>query len=153
MHQQRDLANDFKVSQQLIPAVRTGDASATGLDRKGYNSAGLLVSLGNSGDTLSGSVYLTVKIEDSPDNSTWSAVETTDVVIPANAPTGLAAPDANGIVYTCDAPTEDSLDLFVAYTGEQRYIRATLDFTGTHTNGIPCSVSGVLGQPQFGPAG
>lgn len=152
MHK-RDIVNDTLVSQKLIPAVRTADASSTGLDRQGYQNAALVVSLGNSADTLSGSVYLTVKIEDSDDNSAWAACEAADLVIPENAPAGVAAPVADGLIYTCDAPTEDSLDILVGYVGSKRYVRATLDFTGTHTTGIPVAVHGILSMPQFAPAG
>lgn len=152
MHK-RDIVNDTLIAQKLIPAVRTADASSTGLDRQGYASAALVVSLGNSADTLSGTVYVEVKIEDSPDNSVWTACAAAALVIPENAPTGVAAPASLGLIYTCDAPTEDSLDILVGYVGSERYVRATLDFTGTHTTGIPCAVHGILADPQFAPAG
>lgn len=147
----RDIINDTKLSKLLTPAVRTADANSATLDRQGYGSALLSVMLGASGDTLSGSVYLTVKVQDSDDNSAWAAADAADVVIPENPVTGLAAPDANGIIYTCDDAAEDDLILAVAYKGSKRYARIVLDFTGTHSNGIPCAVFGELRHPQFAP--
>lgn len=153
MHK-RDIVNDLSVAQLLIPAVRTADASSTGLDREGYQNAALLIAIGNSGDTLSGSVYATVIIEHSDAlGSGYAAVAAADVVIPENAPTGVAAPDGTGIVYTFDAPAEDSLDILVGYVGSKQFVRARIDVTGTHTNGFPCAVHGILGMPQFAPAG
>ena len=40
---------------------------------------------------------------------------------------------------TIDAAAEDDVVHYRAYFGSLRYIKAFVDFTGTHTNGIPIS--------------
>lgn len=132
----QDLKNNLKVVQSLAPAVRTADASGTGVDLYGYNAAVVLFEFGASGDTLSGTVKVAGLVEESDDNSTFTAVADADLI---------------GTEPLVDDPAEDALTYKVGYKGSKRYIRGSFDFTGTHTNGIPCATTVVLGAPANAP--
>lgn len=92
----------------------------------------MLVHVGNSGDTLSSSVYIEVEIEESDDNSTFTDVADADLDAYVNGTN-------DGCIAKIDAPTEDSLVLEVEYHGTKRYVRPVINVTGTHTNGTPIS--------------
>ena len=56
-----------------------------------------------------------------------------------------------GTVAVIDDNAEDDLVVVVGYKGNKRYIRPVLNFTGTHTNGIPCAVMAVRGRNRAQP--
>lgn len=150
---QRDLHSNVKVVQLIDPIVGNNTAEGTpsaGLDTKGFDSAELIALLGDSGDTLSGSVYVEVIIEDSDDDTTYTAVTSSDFVI-WQSDGVAAAPNGSGVVATIDAPAEDSRKIRVGYLGSKRYVQLKLAFTGTHTNGIPIAELGVLGNAHQRP--
>lgn len=133
----KDLVTNVKAVQSLTPAVRTADANGTGVDLAGYESATVLFEFGDSADTLSGSVYVVGVVQESDDNSAFTDVADADLI---------------GTEPTVDAPAEDTQIYAVGYRGSKRYIRAKLDFTGTHTSGIPCATTVIKGSPTHAPA-
>lgn len=148
----RDLHSNIKVVQLLAPIVVNNDTEGTpanGLDTKGFGAAELVALLGVSGDTLSGSVKIDVKLQESDDDSTYTAVAADDALVGSDGV--AAAPDANGIIATIDAAAEDETKIRVGYIGGKRYVRLILDTTGTHTNGTPAAILGILGHPSLAP--
>ena len=137
----KDLANNLAVVQSLAPAVRTADANGTGVDLQGFESAMVLVDVGAEGDTLSGSVKIDFKLEESSDNSSFSAVTSSTAVTEGTV-------DSNGIFATFDANAEAPAVTGIGYVGGSRYIRVVADFTGTHSNGTPCSAMVIKGHPR-----
>lgn len=140
----RDMANDVSVAATITPIVVNNDTEGTGVavDLAGYESATLIVHVGVSGDTLSGSVYHTVKLQES---ATTTSGDFTDV----------AAGDCigtNGQVI--DDAAEDDVVIKLGYVGNKRYVRAFIDTTGTHTNGTPIGAVVVRGRTRHlgGPA-
>ena len=91
----RDLANNISVVQSLAPAVRTADANGTGVDLQGFEGATIVVDSGAEGDTLSSSVKIDFKLEESSDNSTFSAVTAATSVTDGTV-------DSSGIFLTLD---------------------------------------------------
>jgi hypothetical protein len=144
----RELHSNIKVVQLLAPIVGNNDTEGTptnGLDTRGFDSAELVALLGDSGDTLSGSVKVDIVLEDSDDDVTYAPVTAASSV--RYASDGVAAaPDSNGIIATIDAAAEDTRKIRVGYMGTKRYVRLKFDFTGTHTNGIPIAMLGILGH-------
>lgn len=138
----RDLANNVVVAQSIAPVVGTADANGTGVDLTGFESATIVVNTGVEGDTLSGSVKIDFKLEDSDDDSTYAAV--TSGIIDAAA-------DASGIFLTLDANAETPQVKVVGYTGGKKYVRVVADFTGTHSNGTPIAASVIKGHPIHAP--
>lgn len=148
----RDISNKLKALEAIAPvADQSADVNGATFDKTtdpGFESLMALVHLGASGDTLSGSVKIDLILEESDDDSVWSKVAADDIEVPDAAQKGT---DGSGIFQTVDDPAEDEAIYKVGYKGHKRYARVVLDFTGTHTNGIPVAAQYVanhaLGEP------
>lgn len=141
----KDLSNNIVPVVSLAAATRTAAANGTGVDLQGYESATVLVDVGAEGDTLSGSVYFEVSLEESDDNSTYTDVAQASIV------DGTIA--AGGIFLKLDGTTGGNPDsaggIFrVGYVGNSRYIRVVLAKTGTHSNGTPLGAMVVKGHAR-----
>ena len=101
----RDLANNISVAQSIAPVVGSSDTNGTGIDLQGFESATIVVDTGVEGDTLSSSVKVDFILQDSTDNSSFSAVTSNSLVTDGAVDTstegglagveeGLAAADA-----------------------------------------------------------
>lgn len=132
----RDIYHSLKVSQLVDPATVTSDTNSSELDLKGYDSAMLVFNVGESGDSLSGSIKIELEVEESDDNSTWTDVADADL-------TNVVSGTNDGTVAVIDAAAEDDSVHIVGYKGTKRYVRGVINLTGTHSNGTPMSVSGV----------
>ena len=139
------LYSGLSATALLVPAVRTADANSTAIDTRDSEDVALLFVLGDSADTLSGSVKLECEVQESDDNSTFTAVANADLT---NSVTGTNV----GTPALIDAPAEDQTVVIVGYKGYKRYVRGTLNFTGTHTTGIPTAVIGLKGRNRLLPA-
>jgi hypothetical protein len=128
----------------LVPAVRNADANSTGMDLRDAESAALLFILGDSADTLSGTNKIELEVQESEDNSTFTAVANADLT---NYVTGTNV----GTAAVIDAPSEDQLSILVGYKGNKRYIRGVLNFSGTHSTGTPTAIVGLRGRNHIEP--
>ena len=131
----KDFANNLAESACLTPLIRTADANSASLDLQQHRNGAFLNYIGITGDTLSGSVYLELELQESDDDSTWTACANADV---KNTVTGTNT----GTVAKIDDNAEDDVLVWAEYTGTKRYIRMVHNFTGTHTNGIETAVIG-----------
>lgn len=113
-----------------------GGGSGTGFSMKGYNSCLILYQFGISGDTLSGSVFVQAVLEHADDNGSGAAG------------TYAAVPAASivGTLPLVDDPAEDPAIHAVAYLGGKEWVRPSMAFTGTHTNGIPIAITALRGH-------
>lgn len=135
----RDLFHNISVTQALIPAVATTDKTSSAIDMQGFNSLAVIFNIGDSGDTLSGSVFWTLKLQESDDNSQYTDVAASD----------LHNASATVVI---DAPTEDSTAVTFGYKGNKRYVKALAVKTGTHSNGTPIGIIAVRGNASLNPA-
>ncbi len=139
----RDLHNNITIAKALETIVVNNDSEGTGevIDLQGYESAEMIVAVGESLDTLSGSVYFELKLQhgDLANGTDMAAVAVGDVL--GDWATG-------GIFETIDAPAEDGAVFSVGYIGAKRYIRLFVDVTGTHTNGTPIGAVCVLARDR-----
>ena len=124
----------------ITPAVLTSDTNGTGVGSADADAVMHSVLIGNSGDTLSSSVYFDLILEESDDNSTFTAVSDADHVVDG-ANSSFSA--ASGIFATINDPTEDQIVVSIHYVGSKPYSRVTVDFTGTHTNGTPIAAEAI----------
>lgn len=148
----KDYVNDKKVSQVLAPAARTADAGAE-IDRKGYDALTILFDFGAEGVTLSGTDKIECVLEHSDTSgSGFTAVAAADVIVPDNAPTGAQAPDTNGTVFVADGNADIPAIPAFGYKGSKRYVKATLNFSGTHGTGTPTAITAILENPAYRPA-
>ena len=145
MPNRSSLYSNLNPAQLLASAPRTADANSASMDLRDSESAALLFTLGANGDTLSGSVYIELEVQESDDNSAFSAVSNADlnnyVAGSTNAGTGkkiAANADANQAY-------------LVGYKGSKRYIRGVVNITGTHTTGTPVGVIGLRGGNHYLP--
>jgi hypothetical protein len=129
------------------PVVTTADATTSSIDLQGYDSAEVIVNVGESGDTLSGSVKWDLKLMESDDNTVFTAVATADALVRGNAITTLTT----GIFATIDATDEDDAAYRVGYVGGKRYVHVAIDATGTHSTGTPIGVTGLRGNAHQAP--
>ena len=128
----RDLYNNISVSQPVVPAVATASVTSSAIDLQGFNSAAVLFAVGASGDTLSGSIYWTLKLTECD----TSGGDYTDVV--------LADLHNAAATVVIDSNSEDETVVKFGYKGNKRYLKAVATKTGTHTNGTPIGVLAVL---------
>lgn len=140
----KDPKNNLKVTQLLDPATVTADGNSASVDLQGYNSVLFLVSVGESGDTLSGSVKIELEVEESSDDSTFTDAANVDV---RDTVTGTNT----GCFAVIDAATEDDAVYTCQYVGNKRYARVVVNVTGTHTNGTPLAILAVRGGAQVLP--
>lgn len=131
----RAIIEDVTVQQPMNPTVLTADTTSATIDLNGFNGCLIIVNVGESGDTLSGSVYAELVLKESDDDSTYTAVAAADCQ--------SATTIASGVFATIDAAAEDDLPYSIAYTGSKRYLQVTWDITGTHTNGTPVGCTAI----------
>ncbi len=124
--------DNILISPSLVPATRTADANGTGVDTKGFNDAMMVVAVGDIDLADTNETYV-VNLEESDDNSSFSAVSGFAITITAdNQCKELRIPNLN--------------------VTRKRYLRAALDVGGT-TPSIPGIAFFVLGEPASGPVG
>jgi hypothetical protein len=136
----RDLYHDLLPVKSIDPILGNNDTEGTGVgvDLQGFEGALMVAHLGQSGDTLSGSVYVTPTFQESDDNSSFTDIADGDLIGGVNKP-------------VVDAAAEDEVIIARSYIGSKRYVRVFIDFTGTHTNGIPISALVIKGAPRHAP--
>ena len=132
----KDLANNLLMTQVLDPATTSATVNTAGLDMKGATGGMINVLIGESGDTLSSSVKWDLILQDSDDDSSYSAVT-------SNTDVSFADVDSSGIFATIDAAAEDDASYAIGYNGAKRYVRVACTKTGTHTNGTPIGAVGI----------
>lgn len=134
----RDLYHNVLVSQHLNPVVSTTVKTSTTIDLQGYNAANIIFSIGLAADTLSGSVYWTLKLQHSDDDISYADVAITDL----NSPS---------LTVVVNSAVTDKNAYSFGYQGAKRYLKAVATPTGTHTLGTPIAIVAVRGTPAYSP--
>lgn len=142
----RSIHDTVRAAMSIVPAVQTGDANGTGVDTKGFEAVEFVWLVGNSGDTLSGSVYAELECEESDDNSTFTDCANADI-----DPVTSETTNNTGTIALINAPTEDQKVFRAAYIGSKRYVRPVYNITGTHTNGTPVGCCVLLARYRHPP--
>lgn len=137
----RDLANSIAVSTSLAPAGRTADTNGDGVDLKGFESATVVASVGAEGITLDGSNYIQFALEHSDDDSTYTAVTSSNDVVEGTV-------DSSGNFATFNDNAEAPANATIGYRGGKRYIRVVDSRTGTHGTATPTGAVVIKGHPR-----
>ena len=132
----RDIERNVRHDQVLDPVVLTADADGASVDMKDYEHVAFYALVGESGDTLSGTVYLELELEESDDDSTFTDVADADIT---NSVTG----NNTGTFAKIDAAAEDDAVYMTQYKGNSRYVRPVVNISGTHSNGVPVGILAV----------
>lgn len=138
------MSKNLEVTQIQAAAVTNSDTNCTSVDMKGYESLMFVVNVGASADTINGSNYIELEVEDSSDDSTFSDCADADILDSVSATN-------NGTFGLIDAASEDEATFKVGYVGDKRYVRVVLSFTGTHSTGTPISVDAIRGNAAVKP--
>ena len=139
-----DLTSNISITQSRAAAACTGDTDCASIDMQGYSGLLLLVTLGATGDTLDGSNYIELEVEESGNDSDFTDVADADL-------SSYVSATSTGTFALINAADEDSLTYSCEYLGSSRYIRVVLATTGTHTNGTPISVHSIRYNPTYAP--
>lgn len=123
----KDSENSFDFVQTLVPAARAATGTGVGVDLRGYDGATVVLSIGARTDGT-----FTPSIEESDDNSTFTAV-------------GTAALEG-----TFSAATAGTSVQKVGYLGTKRYIRGLLT-VASGTTGAVCGMSVIRTSPHYRP--
>lgn len=125
--------------------TQTADADSTSVDLDGFEGVLLIVDLGPETDTLTGSVYIELEVEESDDDSTFTDVADIHLVkVVTGTNTGTFA--------KVDDAAEADQSYATSYIGDKRYVRVVLNVTGTHTTGLDTTVIAVKMFPRLRPA-
>jgi hypothetical protein len=138
----KDLYSSQRANYAVLPIVATnttqGGNNGTGVDLLNYRGALMIAVLGVEGDKFDTSNYCTIKFQDSPDSSTWSAI----------ADTALVGGNNTQVINN-----NNQLPIIHqrGYIGSARYVRILFDITGTMANGTPLAGLIVYGAPLHAP--
>jgi hypothetical protein len=141
----RDLYNNVKVVQALAPAVINADTTSSAIDLQGYESTTILVDVGNSADTLSGTNKIELELTEC-DTSGGSYTQ----VAAANLQ-GAVTGSNTGCFGLIDDPAEDTTVFKAGYIGSKQFLKVVVNFSGTHSTGTPIGVLAVKSHAHLKP--
>ena len=127
----RDIKNNLDGVSSIDPASVTANTNGSGVDLRDHDGAMVVFQAGTA-DTGNGDETYVPSVEESDDNSSFSAV---------------AASDLEGALVNMTANSVQR----AGYKGAKRYVRAVLTLGGT-TPSINASVLVVRGLPHLAPA-
>jgi hypothetical protein len=131
----QDLFNSITPVHDVAVAAKTTTVTSTGVDRTAYQQGAARVVAVIDIDAATDGTW-TPKLQDSPDNSTW-----TDVVSPfIQGPTPATFTSANA-----------NSEVKLGYLGVQRYVRCVVTATGV-TTGIVFGILWIVSYEQNYPA-
>lgn len=135
----RDLYHNVLATQVLAPATATTAQTSSAIDMQGYNALSVVFNIGASGDTLSGSIYWTLKLEHSDSSgSGYADCAATDI-------------NAGAATIVIDGSTNLASSAYsFGYIGGKRYVKAVATPTGVST-GAPIGVLALRGAAGYDP--
>lgn len=127
----------------LISQNLTGNGTNTDCTGvSAFDAEGVLhiVNVGNSADTLSGSLYFSLILQHSNDGTNYDAVD--DALHVVNG-TGSSFNASTGAFAVIDDGAEDSLIVAIHYVGPRPYSRVRIARTGNNASGTPTGAIAV----------
>lgn len=141
----RDLHSHIAGACVLAPALYTSDQNSDSVDLRNLNSCTFFINVGVGGITFNATDKIEFKLQESDDNSTWTAVSDAKLV---KAP---EAANVNGIVKSLIAAHAAKATYKVGYLGYKRYARIVADYSGTHGTGTGLSITAIRGHLDIEP--
>ena len=127
-----DIKNSLDVLGSLAPASRTTTANGTGVDLANYDAACVVINAGTAGGTTPS---FTFEVQESDDNSTFTAV--------ANA-------DLDGTEPVVTTANDDTI-YTIGYHGIKRYIRVAITAASGTTPTLLSSAVVIRGKGRVKP--
>jgi len=125
----KDLHNNIDIESILHPIGITATATYTDIDLAGANSAELVIDIGLDA-ALEAAASWTFTLKDSPDGTTYTAVEDADML----GVTGITS----GLILTVDSTAKDNTLYNFGYVGGKRYLELIVTEAGTALTGPMC---------------
>lgn len=135
---QREIYSKIRSLRHVAAAVIAATVNPTGVDTQGFGSVGFSSNIGVAGISLSGTNKITLVMEESDDNTTFTAVAAADAVGGLNS-------------ITLDASAKANQNYRQDYIGNKRYVRLNPTFAGTHGTGTPIAVTALMGHASLAP--
>ncbi len=133
----KDLHNNIDITSLLDPIAVSTTQTITDIDLAGSNAVEIVIAAGlDAGTGLSSSHKIVFVLSDSPDGTTYTAVEDADML-------GVSS-ISSGTILTIDATDKDETTYRFGYVGGQRYLQLVGTVTGTIS--MPMSISLVKGH-------
>lgn len=127
----RDLVSNIAAEVSLLPLLRDATASGSGVDLRGFESAVVQFQIGTITDGA-----FALSVEESDDDSTYTAVDSDDLI---------------GSFVAAGSSADDTVQQ-VGYRGDARYIRAVVTVTGSPSTGGTVGATVIKGHPAQAPA-
>lgn len=134
----RDLYHNVLATQVLSPVTATTAKTSSTIDLQGFNSVSVVFAVGQSGDALSGSLYWTLKLQHSDDDSSYSDAAATDI-------------NAGAATIVVNSPSLDEAAYSFGYIGGKRYLQAVATPTGSISSGVPIGIVALCGTAAYRP--
>ncbi len=139
------LYGDNYFQQVTAPVVITADNLSAAIDMQGYNDLAIVANVGISADTLSGSVYIALELQECDTVAgSYTAVADADIINPV---TGVVT----GTFAKIDDDAEDAAIFLTAYKGSKRFVKVNINLVGSHSSGVPVSVTAIKGGAAVKP--
>ena len=138
-----DLLANTVVANNCVNKLRTSDddIDGTGISMLGYQYCTFIADVGAELDTLASDLYLEFFVEESADDSTYTAVADADISVSVTSTVGPGT--TTGCFATFNAVGEAPGQATTTYLGNALYCRCRILVSGTHTNGTPSSVISI----------
>jgi len=141
----KEIQSDTKITQLFDPAIVQADAgSIASIDTGTFESLLFVALIGASGDTIDGSNFIEIELEESDDDSVFTDVADEDVV-------GSVAGTNTGTMALINDSGELDTAYKAAYVGNKQYVRPVINVTGTHTNGTTIGIAAIQGHTRYNP--
>ena len=137
-------------NQAVIPllapaAARTAAFNSASIDTQNYDAVALAVNVGATGDTLSGTNRVELQVQESDDNSTFTAVADADLL------KVVSGGQATGTFALLNAAGSVNQVYLTGYRGYKRYVRVAGAFYGTTASGTFLDVLALGGRARTAP--
>ncbi|MFH9587920.1 hypothetical protein ACH4LS_22650 [Streptomyces luteogriseus] len=126
-----DIKSSIHPTQSLLPATRTASANGAGVDLTNFDAACVVI---DAGAWTNGTH--TFEVQDSDDNSTFTAVP---------------AANLDGTAPVIDGATDDEQIYEIGYHGTKRYLRVAVTVTGSPATGAAYSATVIRGHGRVRP--
>ena len=148
----RDEQSLMKTVSAINPGIYSDDPAAIVIDRAGFDSVTLALSIGAGGITFNDTNRIDVILEHSDDGVNWSGF-VADMTLPTPPfPYEQNIVPNLGRVLSVNAAhpatTVHRWGYVDGYYGERQYVRIRADFVGTHGTGTALSAVAILGHPR-----
>ncbi len=130
-----DFHNNSKVLASKVGTLSNNTAVVATADTQGFLGLEFFVQSGTFADA---DMTFAILVEDSSDNSNWSAVADNFLL-------GLEIPASGSLDYTFDNKT-----MKIGYAGANRYVRLTLT-PSANTDASPYAILGIGVKPRVAP--